>query len=80
MNKYKRNSEAEIKQLKVDLMNSNAFPPLSNNSTINVTGPLNNIKNEYIEKIFKENVIEILRENFGSKDNDIDKNLKYKMY
>ena len=78
MNKYKRNSEAEIKQLKIDLMNSNSFPPLSHNSTTNVTGSLNNIKNEYIEKIFKENVREILRENFGSKDNDIDKNLKYR--
>jgi hypothetical protein len=31
-----------------------------------------------MEKIFKENVREILRENFCSKDNDIDRNIKFR--
>ena len=81
MNKYKRISDAEIKQLKIDLMNANNFPSSSNNSTTNTTnttGQLNNTKDEQMEKIFKENVSEILREHFGSKNNDIDRNLKYR--
>ena len=81
MNKYKRISYSEIKQLKIDLMIANSVPSSSNNSTTNetnITAQLNNIKNEQMEKIFKENVREILRENFCSKDNDIDRNIKFR--
>ena len=81
MNKYKRISYSEIKQLKIDLMIANSVPSSSNNSTTNetnITDLLKNIKNEQIEKIFKENVREILRENFCSKDNDIDRNIKFR--
>ena len=78
MNGYKINSEAEIKQLKLDLMNSKDFLSLIDNSTTNIPSHLNNIKNEDKEKIFNQNVREILRQNFESKDNDIDKNLKYR--
>ena len=78
MNGYKRNSEAEIKQLKIDLMSSKDFVSLIDNSTTNDASHLNNINNEDKEKIFNKNVREVLRENFGAKDNDIDENLKYK--
>ena len=81
MNKYKRISYSEIKQLKIDLMIANSVPSSSNNSTTNetnITDLLKNIKNEQMEKIFKENVREILRENFYSKDNDIDRNIKFR--
>ena len=78
MNKYKRNSKVNIKQLKIDLMNSNTFPSLSNNSKTNKISHLNSIKNEDIQKLFKHNAKEILLENLGSKDKDIDKNLKYR--
>ena len=81
MNKYKRISYSEIKQLKIDLMIANSVPSSSNNSTTNktnITDQLNNTKNEQMEKIFKENVREILRENFCSKDNDIDRNIKFR--
>ena len=57
-------------------MNSIIFPSLSNNSKTNKISHLNNIKNEDIKKLFKHNVKEILLENLGSKDKDIDKNLK----
>ena len=81
MNKYKKISYSEIKQLKIDLMIANSVPSSSNNSTTNetnITDQLKNIKNEQMEKIFKENVREILRENFCSKDNDIDRNIKFR--
>ena len=78
MNGYKRNSEAEIKQLKIDLMSSKDFVSLIDNSTTNNASHLNNINNEDKEKIFNKNVREVLRENFGAKDNDIDENLKYR--
>ena len=78
MNGYKINSEAEIKQLKLDLMNSKNFLSLIDNSTTNIANHLNNIKNEDKEKIFNKNVREILSQNFWSKDNDINKNLKYR--
>lgn len=57
-------------------MNSITFPSLSNNSKTNKISHLNNIKNEDIKKLFKHNAKEILLENLGSKDKDIDKNLK----
>ena len=50
MNKYKRNSKVNIKQLKIDLMNSNTFPSLSNNSKTYKISHLDNIKNEDIQK------------------------------
>jgi hypothetical protein len=81
MNKYKTISYSEIKQLKIDLIIANSVPSSSNNSTTNetnITDQLKNIKNEQMEKIFKENVREILRENFCSKDNDIDRNIKFR--
>ena len=81
MNKYKRISYSEIKQLKIDLMIANSIPSSNNNSTTNetnTTDQFKNIKNEQMEKIFKENVREILRENFYSKDNDIDRNIKFR--
>jgi hypothetical protein len=81
MNKYKKISYSEIKQLKIDLMIANSAPSSSNNSTTNetnITDQLKNIKNEQMEKIFKENVREILRQNFCSKDNDIDRNIKFR--
>jgi hypothetical protein len=81
MNKYKTISYSEIKQLKIDLIIANSVPSSSNNSTTNetnITDQLKNIKNEQMEKIFKENVREILRENFCSKDKDIDRNIKFR--
>ena len=69
MNKYKSNSEEEIKQLKLDLMISGNSPSLSNNSTTNITDK-NNTKNGQMEK-FASNLGYFLYEQFGSENNYI---------
>lgn len=78
MNRYKINSEQEIKQLKIDLMNPNNSPSLGNNSTTIITDYINHNKYENFQKIFMPNIREILLEKFGSKNNDMNRNLKYR--
>jgi hypothetical protein len=78
MNRYKINSEQEIKQLKIDLMNPNNSPSLGNNSTTMITDYINQNKNENFQNIIMPNIREILLEKFESKKNDINRNLKYR--
>ena len=75
---YKTNSEEQIKQLIVDFMNSYTISLLNTNLTKIITDCLNHIKNEDSEKIFQNNIREIIQENLGWKSKDIDRNLKYR--